>query len=533
MTGDSLIQDRSLNKEVVSPVIVDIYLRKSRADEELEKTLGHGETLARHRNILLRLAKERGYVIRYIHEELVSGEELFFRPAMLDLLKVVESNQIDGVLVMEVQRLGRGDMEEQGIILKAFKNSNTLIITPQKTYDLNNEIDEDYGEFEAFMSRKEYKMIKKRLQGGRIASVNEGNYIGTRAPYGYDILRINKKNRTLKPNEQAQVIEMIFNWYANHNMGIGLIANELERMGIKSYTGKTKWDKSAIVTILKNPVYIGKIIWKKKCIKKSKEPGKKRDTYTRPRDEWIISDGKHPAIVTEDIFYMVQDILNGKYHVPYQIENGVTNPLAGIVICEICGAKMVKRPVGKKPPRIMCPKNCGQKSNFFKPVEDLMLAELEKYYCDLIFESSMIQNSNENVEVSLLEKGIANLEKELSTLELQRAKTFDLLEQGVYDINIFTERSNSIQVRLASLVELIGNSKKQLVQLKSDQTPKQEYITQLRSVLDAYNQIESAKDKNLMLKSVLDKVTYHKSPDAGINEFSIKIYPKIARYTCS
>lgn len=518
-------------KDNKSFLVVDIYLRKSRADEELEKALGHGETLARHRNILLKLAKEKGYVIRHIHEEVVSGEELFFRPAMLELLKAVESNQVDGVLVMEVQRLGRGDMEEQGIILKTFKNSNTLIITPQKTYDLNNEMDEDYGEFEAFMSRKEYKMIKKRLQGGRIASVNEGNYIGTRAPYGYDILRINKKNRTLKPNEQAQVIQMIFDWYVNYNMGTGLIANELQRLGIKSYSGNTVWDKAALVTILKNPVYVGKIIWKKKCIKKSKEPGKKRDTYTRPQNEWIIADGKHPAIIAEDIFYKAQDIIAGKYHVPYQIQNGVTNPLAGLIICEKCGAKMVKRPVGDKPPRIMCPKNCGQKSNFFKPVEDLLIDELEKYYSDLIFESSIIKNSGENVELSLLEKGITNLENEIKTLEQQRSKIFDLLEQGVYDIGVFTERSNSIQERLNSLVELIGNSKEQLEQLKSDKTPKQDYIVQLRSVLDAYNKSESAKNKNLLLKSVLDKVTYDKKPDAGIDDFKIKVHPKTVHFS--
>lgn len=526
MTGNSLSRNSSLN-EVQSPMIVDIYLRKSRADEELEKTLGHGETLARHKNVLLKLAQERNYAIRKIYEELVSGEELFFRPAMLDELKSVEAGLVDGVLVMEVQRLGRGDMEEQGIILKAFKNSNTLIITPQKTYDLNNEMDEEYGEFEAFMSRKEYKMIKKRLQGGRIASINEGNYIAARPPYGYDILRINKKNRTLKPNpDQAKVIQMIFDWYVNYNMGTGKIANELNRMGIKSYTG-IEWDKSSLVNYLKNPVYIGKIVWKKKCIRKSKEPGKKKDTYTRPQNEWIVCDGKHPAIIDEDTFYKAQTIISGKYHVPYQIENGVTNPLAGILICERCGAKMVRRPVTNKPPRIMCPKNCGQKSNFFNSVEELLITELEKYYSNLSFDSKIKKNNGENVEILLLEKGITNLENELKTLDQQRVKTFDLLEQGIYDINIFTERSNSIQFRLNPLIKLIESSKKQLKQLKLDKTPKHQYLVLLKSVLDAYYKIESPKDKNLLLKSVLDKVTYNKKQDAKVDDFIINIYPKI------
>lgn len=512
-------------------MIVDIYLRKSRADEELEKTLGQGETLARHRKVLLQLAKERNYTIRNIYEELVSGEELFFRPAMLEELKSVESGLVDGVLVMEVQRLGRGDMEEQGIILKAFKNSNTLIITPQKIYDLNNDLDEDYGEFEAFMSRKEYKMIKKRLQGGRIASVNEGNYIATRAPYGYDILRINKKNRTLKLNpEQAQVVKMIFDWYVNHDMGTGKIANELDRMGIKSYTG-IRWDKSALVTILKNPVYIGKVVWRKKCIKKSKEPGKKRDVYTRPQEDWIIAEGKHPAIIEESLFNKAQELLSGRYHVPYQIENGVTNPLAGILICDKCGGKMVKRPVGGKPPRIMCPKNCGQKSNFFNSVEKLVLDELENYCNSLQVDTGKKKNNNfSNVELSLLEKNIANLENECKTLEQQRIKTYDLLEQGVYDVSTFTERSNSIQERLEALYSSIEASKNQISQIKTSESHSTEYFAMLRGVLDAYYKIESPKDKNLLLKSVLDKVGYNKEPDAKIDEFKIKIYPKIAHF---
>jgi DNA invertase Pin-like site-specific DNA recombinase len=92
---------------------------------------------------------------------------------MLELLKEVEKKTYDAVLVMDIQRVGRGDMEEQGIILKTFKNSKTKIITPEKIYNLSNEFDEEYSEFEAFMSRKEYRMITRRMQGGRIRSVQK------------------------------------------------------------------------------------------------------------------------------------------------------------------------------------------------------------------------------------------------------------------------------------------------------------------------------------------------------------------------
>lgn len=73
---------------------VCIYLRKSRADEEIEKALGQGETLRKHRKSLLKFAKENNLNIVDIKEEIVSGDSLFFRPKMLELLKEVEEKNI-------------------------------------------------------------------------------------------------------------------------------------------------------------------------------------------------------------------------------------------------------------------------------------------------------------------------------------------------------------------------------------------------------------------------------------------------------
>lgn len=84
---------------------------------------------------------------------------------------------------MEVERLARGDTIDQGLVAQAFKFSDTRIITPVKSYDPNNEFDEEYFEFGLFMSRREYKVINRRLQRGRLASVKEGKWVSNRAPY--------------------------------------------------------------------------------------------------------------------------------------------------------------------------------------------------------------------------------------------------------------------------------------------------------------------------------------------------------------
>ena len=152
-------------------MVVALYLRKSRS-EELSNSIA--ETLKKHKETLLEFAKIKRYEVKKIYEEVVSGESLYQRPQMLLLLRDVEENQYDGVLCMDIDRLGRGTMSEQGIILETFKSTNTQILTPRKTYDLNNEIDEEYTEFETFMARRELKMIKRRMQRGIEKSVKDG-----------------------------------------------------------------------------------------------------------------------------------------------------------------------------------------------------------------------------------------------------------------------------------------------------------------------------------------------------------------------
>ncbi|MGG7214023.1 recombinase family protein [Clostridium nigeriense] len=495
---------------------VAIYLRKSRADEELEKTVGQGETLAKHRKALLKIAKERKYDVTEIKEEIISGESLFHRPKMIELLNEVESKKYEGVLVMDMQRLGRGDMQDQGIILKTFKESNTKIITPQKTYDLNNDFDEEYSEFEAFMSRKELKMITRRMQGGRQRSVEDGNYLGTNPPLGYDIEKVGRI-RTLKPNDYADVVKLIFKRYTE-GYGTGMIAQELNSLGYKSATGK-EFERTAVLFILKNLVYIGKITWRKKEQKKSITPGKIRDTRTRDKSEWIVVDGKHPAIIDENTFFTVQKMLEEKYHVPYQIVNGMANPLAGVVICGMCGSKMILRKYGNKAPHIMCTKKCGCKSSRFDYVEKAILEGLSDYLNQM---ELVIKKKDITDDTEIYKKQIELLTKELNTLKKQKNNIFDLFEQGMYDEKTFIERSNNVSNRIDSTVSQLS-----LLQEKIEKKKKKEISAkEIKDVIDAY-EFSSIEVKNKLLKSVLYKVEYKKNKEQKNDDFEINLFPKI------
>lgn len=495
---------------------VAMYLRKSRTDEELEKTLGEGETLLKHRKALLKFAKERNLTILDIKEELVSGDSLFFRPKMLELLSEVESNKYDGVLVMDIDRLGRGGMKDQGIILEAFKDSNTKIITPMKTYDLDNEMDEEMTEFKAFFARRELKTITRRMQGGRVRSVEEGNYIATNAPLGYDIAFIGR-NRTLKINErESDIVKLIFKMYSDGN-GAGTIAKHLKKLGYKSKLNNDFSD-SSLLFILKNPIYIGKVAWKKKEIKKSMDPNKKTDTQTRDISDWIIANGKHDSIIDIATYNRVQDILKGKYHIPYKQSNGAANPLAGIMICSFCNSKMVLRKYGDKAPHIICSKKCGNKSSRFDFIENELLTYLAKYLDNI---KGSIEELESESTIDLYQSQLESLRNKLSSLNSQKIKLFDLLEQGIYDNDTFIERSKNINERTIKLESEIESVKKII---DSSINTKEVYVNnRIENVINLYEDA-SIIYKNELLKSILEKVEYKKTKEQKGNDFEMTIF---------
>lgn len=133
---------------------------------------------------------------------------------------------------MDIQRLGRGSMTDQGAILDAFKYSHTKILTPTKTYDLDDDTDETYTEFETFMGRQELKMIKKRLQRGIKATVEAGGYISN-APYGYEQTRVGKMPTLRIKEDEASFVRMMFDMYANQGMGCQRIADTISAMGAR------------------------------------------------------------------------------------------------------------------------------------------------------------------------------------------------------------------------------------------------------------------------------------------------------------
>lgn len=488
------------------------YLRKSRYDDP-QKSIE--EVLRRHKELLDEFQKKEGIYVapEDIYEEVVSGDSLYARPQMLKLLEAVENGRYEAVLCVDIQRLGRGSMSDQGAILDAFKFSGTKIITPGRTYDLSDELDETYTEFETFMGRQELRMIKKRLARGKAKTVEDGGYCAN-APYGYKKAYINRKPTLEIVEEEANIVRIIFDCYANQNMGGQRIADYITSLGAQPRRG-VSFARTTVLKILRNPVYIGKIAWyRDSYIRKGTKGNEKQLTIHHPREEWTVVEGLHQPIVDEELFQKAQRRLAARTHNPY-FTGEISNPLAGIVVCKHCGATL-QRQGCRGGPLLLCLKRGCNVSSKLEYVEDALLYVLEAEAKRIKVD---IESGKTETEDDSAEKELQAVEVKLKKAQGQLAKLHDLVEQGVYDVATFVARRDKLQDRIKTLTH-----RKEGLLLRCGRPKNVEKM--YRAICDVLEKYpgSSTSQKNAMLKGLIESVTYEKKPGALPREFRLEVH---------
>lgn len=522
-----------------------IYLRKSRADMEAEAH-GEGETLARHEHALLDLARRLHLNVTEIYREIVSGDSIAARPIMQRVLSEVEQGLWTGVLVMEVERLARGDTIDQGIISQTFKFSDTKIITPLKTYDPANEYDEEYFEFGLFMSRREYKTINRRLQAGHKASATEGKWAACLAPYGYQRVKLqSEKGWTLEPiDEEAAVVRLIFELYTEglksvdgsvQRMTLGKIVRYLENERIAAPGGGSLWSRDTVSHILKNPVYAGWVRWGLKSSRKKMVDGTvTRQRVTQKPGDYLLCEGRHPAIVSQETFDRAAEALNRCSSPPSQHEAPLQNPLAHIVICARCGHRMIRRGPATSCGYLFCVTHgCPTVGARVSLVEQRLLDGLAEWLSGYEEEWSAGSSGRSVSAVEVKRKGLTHSKSELEKLRKQLDKTHDLLEQGVYDTDTFLARSRSLTEKIEATRADVERLSRELVEAEGAEAQRKEIIPKVKNLLDIYNTLPSAEEKNRLLREVVERVVYTKEAVDGARPpkdgFEIEIYPRLPK----
>ena len=489
-----------------------MYLRKSRADGE-DETIEH--VLSKH-ELQLQEFCEREFGDRIpeenIYREVVSGETISDRPEIQRVLSKIESGGIKGVVAIEPQRFSRGDLVDCGTIINAFRYTNTLIYTPSMVYDMNNKMERKFFEQELMRGNDYLEYTKEILIRGRIASVKKGNFIGSIAPYGYRKVKCKDESGntyyTLEiVPEEATAIRAMYDAFVNKGYGFSKTAQYLDSLGIPPRKA-AYWSPSAIKDMLANPVYIGKIRWNWRKTKKVMLGGEL--VKTRPKSDnstWILVDGKHEPIVSEDLYNAVLERC-GK-NVCVRSSYALRNPFSGLIFCQ-CGRAMTyrysKRPDGtlRYAPRLACndQTHCQTKSCTVDDIRLYVIDILRKNIDDFTI---LLQQSQDTDYIDELLRGLRSELKNIDSLDDEQ---HDLLESKIYTRDVFLKRNAKLMKRKEEVLASIE-------QLESERNAPLDYserIATFREALDALSNPDAEpEEQNLLLKRCIKRITYHSS----------------------
>lgn len=501
------------------------YLRKSRTDNQFESV---DEVLKRHEKILHDFCMRTfGEPITNIYKEVVSGETISERPMMIKLLEDIEKGDIDAVVVVEPQRLSRGSFGDIDIIVNTFRYTNTKVVTPTKTYDLNNKFDRKYFEQELLRGNDYLEYVKEILVRGRKRSVEDGLYIGSISPYGYDKMKLPKKGFTLTPNKDAENVKYIFDKFIN-GLGTTNLAKHLIEIGIKSQTGK-QWTANMVRNILMNDIYIGVVTYGKRETKKMMKNSE--IVKTRPvNDDYIEAKGLHKPIIDKDTFDKAQKLLKSSPAKNIRGDKTIKNPLAGLVKCKYCGNNMFRRPYDKRDiPTLIC-KTIGCKcvSSDLNLVEDRVIELLKnelkdyKYYVEN-YETEVKSNTKEfEKQIKKIDKELTSLKEDLQNALIKYNRSKISEEEYIFLRNYTLEEESRLNKQKMALNDRLKNEELE---------HKRKAIPILEKCINEYYTL-SIPDRHKLLSAIIDKIVYDKSKNGRWDKdartsFTLELFLKI------
>ena len=483
-----------------------IYLRKSRQDDPNETV---EEVLARHEKILQDYAlKTFGYRIqeKNIYREVVSGETIQDRPMMQEVFKRMEAG-VSGVLVVDPQRLSRGDWEDGGRILSIFKYTRTLVVTPQKTYDLNDKFDYKFFKMELSQGNEFLEYTKEILARGRLSSATEGHFVGSVCPYGYSKIKDGKYWTLVINEDEAQYVRMAFDMYANQGIGANTIAHKLNELGAVTRNGNI-FRSTTIRQMLTNEVYYGMMYYKRKPVEKVMENGQIIKKRVRKKD-YILVQGKHEAIISEELFKKAQ-VQKGKVS-REKPSLELQNPYAGLIKCKKCGMAIAMRVhrkdgVETRKPRYYCRNGiyCDNKSVNVdlvqKAITEALKAALGDYMLKVEASPPVLATEHDSV--------VKSLESQLGDLKRRMDDICVYLEKQIYTVDMFLER----KAKLEAETERVQAALKKAREYTPSVYEFEEKVSSLHKVLDMLQDDSiSAKTKNNFLKEVIEVIYYEKN----------------------
>ena len=361
-----------------------------------------------------------------------SGKSIEGRAAFNRMLEDIKSGK-DGVafvLVFKLSRFGRNAADVLAT-LQTMQDFGVNLICVEDGIDSSKEAGKLMISVLSAVAEIERENIRIQTMEGRMQKAREGKWNGGFAPYGYKLV----DGRLEINEEEAEAIRVIFEQYVNTDIGANGLAKYLENHGIRKIArqnGKNPlFDAALIRRIIKNPVYCGKIAYGRR--KTEKIHGTRNDYHLVERDDYLLVDGLHEAIVSEDVWNVAQEKIERyakKYEHVNKQKNEKVHMLSGIIRCPICGAgmygnKSIKHRkegtryrdffyYGCKHRNMTRGHKCDYKRQINEELIDSAVSEvIKKLVSNPKFAELMREKINMQVDTSELDQEIANYEKQL------------------------------------------------------------------------------------------------------------------------
>lgn len=261
-------------------------------------------------------------------DEGITGTIFLDRPAIQMILDKAKKKEIEMVLFKSIHRLAR-DLKDALEIREVFTAYNVRVISIEEGYDsfLVGKNDMQFEMWSLFAAQYP-RTLSISISAALAAKVRRGEHIG-KVPYGYN--RIDK--RLVINEEEAKVVQQIYNWYNQEQWGFKRITQTLNELGIKPKI-KEKWQVTTIQRILKNQIYYGTFIHNQFTTVKI---GGRKKQIRNPREKWFIFEKNHPAIIS----YPEYEMANNREYKNNKKKFTPWNEFRGIVKCFHCGSNII------------------------------------------------------------------------------------------------------------------------------------------------------------------------------------------------
>lgn len=502
---------------------VGLYMRLSREDGDKEES----SSVTNQREMLKRYVSEQEnfFIVKEYVDDGYTGTN-FDRPGFKQMIEDIEAGIIDTVITKDLSRLGRERLGVGHYTEIYFPEHNVRYIALLDNIDTYFDAGmNDMAPFKGVINDMYVRDISKKIRSSLIERKKAGNFLGVTAPYGYRKDPNNKFHLIINEKE-TEVVKRVFRLYLEGN-GLTRIAQILTKDGIpvpgeSRDIGKTRrtalygsWKQTTIRRILDNRVYLGELVQ----FKRRKINYKSKRRITVPEEERYICRGTHEAIIDEESFNAVQNILKKNKSFKGTKHDYL---FKGLLFCNECGARLnvtysnyaLKR-YGEYRYTTICYSYsrlysdiCTRHSNSIPELEEVLIKHIKEVCSRYI---------NENLQDELI--SMAKKQKQLELKQISNEKKLETLEQKISDIGLYIKNLYMDKVKgvvsendYISLVadftkdrDNLIKEKEELIKIINNQKPQIDETAKIEKLAKEFLSLE--RPTKQLLNELIEKIT--------------------------